>query len=135
MVLCITSVCLSFLMPRTKAEPETTSPQQIIAEDTGASSAGKEQKGGAVYIENGASYVMRGGTIAGMVKTYGGAVYIADGATFTMEAGTITGCQAKYGGAIYVASGGTCNINGGTISGNFAEVAPAIYVENGGTLT
>ena len=121
-------------MPKTKAEKENNLPQQIIAEDTGASSAGKDQKGGAVYIENGASYVMRGGTIAGMTKTYGGAVYIASGSTFTMEAGTITGCQAKYGGAIYVASGGTCNINGGTISGNFAEVGPAIYVENGGTL-
>ena len=133
-IICITSVCLSFLLPGIKAEPETTSPKQIIAEDTGASSAGKDQKGGAVYIENGATYVMNGGTIAGMTKTYGGAVYIASGSTFTMEAGTITGCQAKYGGAIYVASGGTCNINGGTISGNFAEVGPAIYVENGGTL-
>ncbi|MBQ3158675.1 MAG: hypothetical protein IJB98_03175, partial [Clostridia bacterium] len=68
-IICITSVCLSFLLPKTKAEKENNLPQQIIAEDTGASSAGKEQKGGAVYIENGATYVMRGGTIAGMVKT------------------------------------------------------------------
>ena len=133
-IVCITSLCLSFLMPKTKAELETTTPQQITAENTGASSASKDQKGGAVYIENGATYVMNGGTIAGMTKTYGGAVYIASGATFTMNAGTITGCQAKYGGAIYVASGGTCNINGGTITGNLAENAPAIYVEDGGTL-
>ena len=133
-IICITSVCLSFLLPETKAEKENNLPQQIIAEDTGASSAGKDQKGGAVYVENGATYVMNGGTVAGMTKTYGGAVYVSSGATFTMTAGTITGCQAKYGGAIYVASGGTCNINGGTISGNKAENAPAIYVENGGTL-
>ena len=133
-IICITSVCLSFLMPRTKAEQKTTTPQQIIAENTGASSASKTQKGGSIYVENGATYVMNGGTITGMTKTYGGAVYIEDGATFTMNAGTITGCKAKYGGAIYVASGGTCNINGGTITGNFAENAPAIYVENGAVL-
>ena len=133
-IICITSVCLSFLLPKTKAEPEITSPQQIIAEDTGASSAGKDQKGGAIYIENGASYVMRGGTIEGKIKKYGGAIYVANGATFTMEAGTITGCQAKYGGAIYIESGGTCIISGGTISGNKAANAPAIYVEDGGVL-
>ena len=55
MVLCITSVCLSFLLPKTKAEKENNLPQQIIAEDTGASSAGKEQKGG-VLSERYSSY-------------------------------------------------------------------------------
>ncbi|MBR2909129.1 MAG: hypothetical protein IKC11_02145 [Clostridia bacterium] len=134
-IMCITSLCLSFLLPNTKAQEEIPNKNvNTTAEDTGASSAGKDKKGGAVYIENGATYVMNGGTISGMTKNYGGAVYVSNGATFTMNAGTITGCTAKYGGAVYVEAGGTCNITGGTITGNKAQYAPAIYVEDGGIL-
>ena len=134
-IMCITSLCMSFLLPNTKAQEEQQNKNvNITAEDTGASSAGKDKKGGAVYIENGATYVMNGGTISGMTKNYGGAVYVSNGATFTMNAGTITGCTAKYGGAVYVEAGGTCNITGGTITGNKAQYAPAIYVEDGGIL-
>ena len=134
----IISICLPFVVDinrETKEEPPKRVETIVTsAEDTGASSAGRDQKGGTIFVDNNATYTMTGGTISGMVKKYGGAVYIGNGATFTMNAGTITGCQAKYGGAIYVASGGTCNINGGTITGNKAENAPAIYVETGATL-
>ena len=137
-IISILSICLPFAVyinrERKEEPPKKVETIVTSAEDTGASSAGRDQKGGAIFVDNNATYTMTGGTISGMVKKYGGAVYIGNGATFTMNAGTITGCQAKYGGAIYVASGGTCNINGGTITLNKAENAPAIYVETGATL-
>ena len=137
-IISILSICLPFAVyinrERKEEPPKKVETIVTSAEDTGASSAGRDQKGGAIFVDNNATYTMTGGSIIGTKKTYGGAVFIGNGATFTMNAGTITGCQAKYGGAIYVASGGTCNINGGTITGNKAENAPAIYVETGATL-
>ena len=133
--ICITSLCLPFLLPKTKADDaDMVIQQEIQAENTGASIADKSKKGGALYIEKGAVYNMKGGCITGMYNVYGGAVYVSDGATFNMEGGTINGCQAKYGGAIYVESGGEVNITNGIITGNFAENAPAIYVEDGGVV-
>ncbi len=105
------------------------------AEETGASTADRSQKGGAIYVDAGANYVMNGGVISGKRNVYGGAVYVGKGATFTMNGGMITKCEAKYGGAIYIENGGECIINGGEITDNTASVAPAIYVENGGKLT
>ena len=107
---------------------------ETTAEDTGASTADKSFKGGALYLGSGADYIMSGGTITNKNNVYGGAVYVSKEATFTMNGGMITGCSALYGGAIYVEAGGTCNINGGEISGNKAQNAPAIYVEDGGIL-
>ena len=134
-IICITSVCLSFLLPETKADPNSPQIEQTLnAEDTGASKAGKDQKGGAVYVERGSTYTMTGGSMSAKERTYGGAVYVANGGTFTMMAGTITGCAALYGGAIYIEAGGVCNIEGGNIVGNKAQYAPAIYVEEGGIL-
>ena len=86
-------------------------------------------KGGAVFLENGVSFTMNGGTIENKSNIFGGAIFIGCGATFTMRSGMITGCSATYGGAIYVAAGGTCNILGGTISGNTANYGPSIYAE------
>ena len=134
-IVCITSLCLSFLLPETKADPTPSEIEQAItAEDTGASKADKKLKGGAIYIERGSTYTMTGGSVTSKNNLYGGAIYVANGATFTMTAGTITGCSALYGGAIYVEAGGTCNITGGSIIGNKAQYAPAIYVEDGGIL-
>ena len=132
-------ICLIIAgIPFTLADyPETPIEQTMngtSAEDTGASTADKSMKGGALYISGGASYTMTGGSITGKTNQYGGAVYVTNGSTFTMTGGTITGCTALYGGAIYVEAGGTCNITGGTITGNKAQFAPAIYVEDGGVL-
>ena len=107
---------------------------KVLAEDTGASEADISEKGGAVYLKEGARYTMSDGSISGKSVKYGGAVFIEKNATFTLNGGTIRNNTAKYGGAIYVASGGTCNINGGEITGNRAEYEPAIYVEEGGIL-
>jgi len=126
---------LSFLFPSIIKKDETTAIRKgAVAEETGARQYDRTEKGGAVYIEAGATYTMKGGTLMNFQKRFGGAVYVASGATFTMESGTITGCSARYGGAIYVESGGYCYINGGSIIGNSATFAPAIYYEDGAIL-
>lgn len=135
MIICISSLCVYFFMPSTKADDKVSTSQIVYSGlDTGASQADKSKKGGALFVNNGSTYNMLGGTIQKTENAYGGAVFVADGATFNMLSGTIKDCNAMYGGAIYVAKGGTCNIEGGTIINCGAEYAPAIFVENGGTL-
>lgn len=138
-VVILAGLTLAIVLPLLKTEPKPSAKEfnqveYARADETGAGSADKSQKGGAIYLESNSTFTMKGGTISGHTSTYGGAIFVSSGATFTMTGGTITGCKAQYGGAIYVASGGTCNINGGKITGNTAEVAPAIYVEEGGKL-
>ena len=70
---------------------------ETTAEDTGASTADKSFKGGALYLGSGADYIMSGGTITNKNNVYGGAVYVSKEATFTMNGGMITGCSALYG--------------------------------------
>lgn len=106
----------------------------IVKADTGVSLADETEKGGAVYVKEGAKYTMSGGSINSKKVKYGGAVFIEEGATFTMTGGTINSCGAKYGGAIYVSSGATCNIFGGVIKNCYAEQGVDIYVEEGGIL-
>ncbi|MBQ7466601.1 MAG: leucine-rich repeat domain-containing protein [Clostridia bacterium] len=102
-------------------------------EENGTALAPMSEKGGAIYVGAGSSYVMNGGTYKGSSATYGGAVYVASGGTFTMNGGTIMFNQAICGGAIYVEEGGTVNLNGGAIVGNAAETGAAIY-NAGGTV-
>jgi len=90
-------------------------------------------------------YHMSGGSIinSSASVTLGGAVFVGNGATFEMSGGTIQGCTSSLaGGAIYVANGGTCRITGGTITGQNtektitqnAQYGGGIYVAAGGTL-
>ncbi len=65
---------------------------------------------GTMTMENGAS--ITGCEIGGG----GGAVWVAEGGSFTMNGGTISGCTAAGGAAI--SADGTFIMNGGTISGN-----------------
>ena len=102
--------------------------------ETGASVANKNEKGGFIFLENGAQYTMRKGKLSGITKKFGGAVFVSSDCTFTMEGGEISGNKSKYGGAIYVANGGTCIIKGGLITANKSQVGSAIYVEEGGVL-
>jgi len=95
-------------------------------------SATRQEKGGVIYVEEGSTYTMHGGTISGEGTTYGGAVYVSSGATFKMVGGIIEDCTASYGGAIFVASGGTCIIDGGTIDNCNATSGGAIYIESSG---
>jgi len=129
----------AFLPKKTKADENdsifnATYVSMASAQETGADSAPISEKGGAIYLHDGATYEMVGGVITGHTKRYGGAVYVGNGATFTMSGGVIKCNTATYGGAIYVANGGTCIISGGTITENQAESGPAIFVETGGKL-
>ncbi len=60
------------------------------------------------------------GTIKGGYANYGGGIYISEGGTCTIEGGTISSNYAKeMGGGIYTE--GTLIMTGGTISGNCAS--------------
>ena len=80
----------------------------------------KKYGGGGVYVYDGATFTMYGGTITGNSAGYGGGVYVASStSTFNMEGGVISGNTAKKGnaGGVYI-NGGTFNMNGGTIKDN-----------------
>ena len=148
-IVCITSVCMSFLFVGNKSnkgfETKDESPinktryeaNYFATAEEGSPAQGQSAsyKGGAVFLEPNSTFIMIGGTINGHNNTYGGAVFVSDGATFIMEGGTISDCDGTYGGAIYVSSGGTCTIIAGTITGNTANYGPSIYAEAGATIT
>lgn len=83
----------------------------------GTSSSLGDGEGGAVFVDQGGSFNMKGGTIDGCTaSTYGGAVYI-NGGTFNMTGGTIKNCKAEdSGGAVCLYSANSIfNMTGGTI--------------------
>ena len=108
-VICL-SVCLAIFLPKdTKADDNFYNASflsDMTAAETGADVAPVSDKGGAIYLSNGATFDFVGGRISGHHKKYGGAVYVGANSTFNMTGGIITGNTASYGGAIYVANGG-----------------------------
>lgn len=83
----------------------------------GTSSSLGDGEGGAVFVDQGGTFNMKGGTIDGCTaSTYGGAVYI-NGGTFNMTGGTIKNCKAvDSGGAVCLYSANSIfNMTGGTI--------------------
>ncbi len=80
--------------------------------------------GGGVRIDDGASFVMTGGTISGNkagTGGYGGAIHSGTGAVFSMSDGTISGNQANVGAGI-ATGGSTITLSGGTVTGNTATL-------------
>ena len=132
-ILSVTSLCLSLLLPSTKAEQEKAM-QTIVSTattGTGASTADASKKGGGIFLEPDSQFTMAGGTISGHTRDYGGAVYVSSGAIFTMTGGTISSNGATFGGAVYVEAGGEFYFQGGTITLNNATFGGAIYIESG----
>ncbi|MDE7360779.1 MAG: leucine-rich repeat protein, partial [Oscillospiraceae bacterium] len=88
--------------------------------------------GGGVFVDNGGTFKMYGGTISGATASNGGGVYVNTNGTFEMNGGTISGNKvAKNGGGVYV-NGGTFEMNGGTISGNTTPTyGGGVYVTGG----
>ena len=84
-----------------------------------------------VYLQNGSSFTMEGGTISGNTTgSNGGGVYVGKDSTFNMKDGEISGNTVKDymykdkhyeadGGGVLV-EGGTFNMSGGTITNNSA---------------
>lgn len=107
-------------------------------------------EGAAIYIDGG-SVIMKGGSISNnyaLSNKSGGAVSLNNAATFTMEEGIISNNIASAsGGAFMVRNGSNLTVNDGTISGNKALVTSnngggAIYQHrktivniNGGTIS
>ena len=123
--------------------------------DHGGSIIGGSSTNGAVYVDNGGTFDMTGGEIAGNSGTgvyvkgtfnmtggsisgntanYGGGVYV-NGGDFTMAGGTISDNTADCGGGVCVTGSGSFSMEGGTISGNTADAnGGGVYV-NGGDFT
>ena len=89
------------------------------SEDTDDRDAG----GGGIYVAEGATLTLEGGTITGNKATYGGGIGV-DG-TLYMTGGKITENDATYGGGIYSnsATTGAITMSGGEISENKAATA------------
>ncbi len=86
---------------------------------------------------------MKGGVIVapGGSSGGGGAVYISEGSTLNLEGGTIYNCNTTgYGGAVYAL--GKFNMSGGTISnykasksgGAICIKSPDVFTMSGGTI-
>lgn len=99
-------------------------------EETGASTAPREMKGGAVYVGTGNKVVVDSGVFENHEGYYGGCFYVAAGGELYISGGTIQLNGAMYGGAIYIENGGYCEISGGKIINNCAQNGPAIWIEN-----
>ena len=90
--------------------------------------------GGAVYLDNGSTFEMYGGTIGGegdgkgcTATTDGGAVYITNGGSFEMTGGTIQNCEASLsGGGVWMNSGSSF-----TMSGN-SKIEECTAISEGG---
>jgi hypothetical protein len=87
--------------------------------------------GGAVYVNNGATFIMDGGEISGnTAANHGGGVYVNAG-TFEMNGGTIKDNTAvNNGGGVYIIDGISFTMTNGTISNNNANNGGGFYSTN-----
>ncbi len=87
--------------------------------------------GGALFIYNGSTATMNGGTLIGNGEAAndrtGGAVFIARNGHFIMNGGMITRNRAKYGGGI--------SLYGGRLTADIAEQAPSTLEIHGGEIS
>jgi hypothetical protein len=95
---------------------------------------------GGVYVGDGGSFTMSGGTISGNTADIkndqggaGGGVGINPGGSFTMSGGTISGNTGRWGGGIIVS--GSFIMSRGTISENTGTYGGGVFVNNGGSFT
>ncbi len=88
----------------------TGKPQVVAAYDSG---------GGAIYVEQGSSLTMNGGSIVGCSAGYGGGVFTSG--TFEMNGDSaIIGCAAGSGGGVVVEQTGAFTMNGDSVIRNCA---------------
>ena len=91
-----------------------------------------------VFVTEGSSFIMNGGSIHDNSTAISGGGVLVDGASFTMNAGTIRNNSANtYGGGVRVDTSpnsdqpGIFNMYGGTIEDNTATSGGAVSVRNG----
>ena len=84
--------------------------------------------GGALYASDG-TITMTGGTVRGNSAATGGAVWLDEKASFKLQGGSIEGNTADYGGALCALKANNIEFSGGSITGNSAtQDAGAVYV-------
>lgn len=100
---------------------------------TSVNTSGNTNKdAGAIYIVEGGSLDMQGGSITGNTAQSGAAILTYG--TVTMSGGSITGNTARVnGGAIFIHCTGTFKMVAGTISGNTAQNGGAVYLHQNTT--
>ena len=106
----------------------------------------KSYMGGGIFVYNGGTVIMDGGTISrnevrgttSSNQNYGGGIYVSSG-RFTMKGDAIISenilavaddATSRYGGNVYVHTA-TFEMEGGTISGGNAEYGGGVYVYSG----
>ncbi len=95
------------------------------------------QDGGIVKVNGtGALTVDEGATLQNSRTTAnGGAVYLANGASMTVNGGSLTGNNAMLGGAVYAVSGASMTFTRGSIEKNLCSTNGAgVYLEQGAEL-
>ena len=105
----------------------TSSETKVNADGTGFTG---RSVGGAIFMNNGASFAMKGGEIYGSYVGDGGVVYATGSNTkITIEGGTIYAGRAAFGGGAFKLEGGMdFTMTGGLIEGNH----PDNYANNAG---
>ena len=78
-----------------------------------------DENGGGVYVDEGGTFTLTSGSIAGNTAAAGGGVYVDEGGTFTMAGGSINNNNATTGGGGGVmVNKGTFTLSGGSITDN-----------------
>ena len=87
-----------------------------------SSRGGGELAGGGVRVDRGASLIFSGGYLTANSAEDGAAVYVADGASFKMTGGTVTENTASgNGGGVYLSGDASFTMTGGRIAENTAS--------------
>ncbi|MCM1367797.1 MAG: hypothetical protein NC184_03185 [Roseburia sp.] len=106
---------------------------------------GTSDLGGGVHINEGGTFIMKGGTIRANKAVRGGGVYVGSGGTFRFlygrirknnaASGTVNGDSANGNGAgVYIATGGKFYMEDGEIFQNTAEFSGGgVYIANNGS--
>ena len=97
----------------------------------GTMTGGYANSGGAIWIDNGGTFILESGTIFNCYSTGAGAA-ICNNGTFIMKGGTIAECTASGDGGIY--NNGVVTISGGTIRDCLSDDGGAIYNVEGKTV-
>lgn len=107
----------------------------------GVITGGNAMRGGGVYITNGGSMTMNGGTIKNCTATTsdynfgGGGVYVASTSSMTMNGGTIENCSSTTSGGGVFSKGNFSMSGNAIIRGCSAKAAGGVNLDDGHTFT
>lgn len=96
----------------------------------------RAKNGGGVYLDNGASMIMNGGSLSeNVTESAGAAVYMGKNTSFVLNSGVLDKNQAPTNGAsgVYLSADSKAyfEMNGGVISNGKASSGGGVYVDDG----